>query len=404
MVVLPFNNSELCNRKLMFHLLIFRFMATKKTRTSNGTKNEKVNASSLNLASVNVLAPAGASAGASGASLLLGSSSAGAVGSGRAAGAAHGGENSPARINKVRQNFSSQLAAAVEMENESISVIELRAKIASRWAAPDFTKSAEYAAVSAAVASLDDDIRERALNGARLAWLARPENAASSATIAEIVDEIRNNYSKEFVAVCRCEVPAASDIRLYERTNLMLSTINETSKENDYITSRALPAGLSVSGLVSAVMSVRLLSAVRLALAAAVSAAKSDYFDSLDNCIRRAVRLGRSVDDVTKDITEHFPNVVTSDDKEVKRLHKNLISCWSTLRNIENAIVLAAPAGAFGAIDDGFGGWCFPASLPASDVPAKCRTLWAKRVRTMSAIDTLNGLLAAAGAAAGAAA
>lgn len=286
----------------------------------------------------------------------------------------------------------SAVASAVMDENE-MKLIELRQKIASRWAAPRFEDSEDYTIMSAALAGVPADLRDRSLNGARLAWLARPENAALTPSLSDVCDYISTNFAKEFKTLCGCSCPAASAVRVYSYTNLSVSTITADSDINDYLYSSAVPSGLSAAGLVSAVMSVRVLADVKRRFAAARAAARNEFRSCMAAAARRAGRLGVPAAVAARYFSFLLSAVPAADATEEKRLRKNLAGCWAALRACENSIVLAAPAGAFGAIEDNAGGWCFPASLPAS-ASAKVRKLWAKRVRLLSSIVTLNGLLA----------
>jgi hypothetical protein len=338
----------------------------------NGAKSSKSSKSAANVAGVVSSAVAAAVGGA-------GTSHETAV-------AVASGVASPAVVPAGRASDVSAL-----MDND-LKVIELRSKIAAKWAAGRFEDSPEYIAVSAAVAGLDNDLRDRAINGARLAWLARPENAEKKTTLAAVCEHINQHYSKEFRQICGCAVPAAASVRVYSYSYLSVSTITADSDINDYLVSTAVPAGLSASGLVAAVMSVRVLADVKRRFAAARAAARNEFRNSMAAAARRAGRLGVPAAVAARYFNFLLSAVPAADASEEKRLRKNLASCWASLRTLENEIVLAAPAGAFGAIEDTKGGWCFPASLPAS-APAKCRKLWAKRVRLLSSIDTLNGLL-----------
>lgn len=281
------------------------------------------------------------------------------------------------------------------MDLQEIKVIELRQKIASRWAAGRFEDSEDYITVSAAVASLAEDLKERAINGARLAWLARPENAEKPCTIEDVCEEIKSKYAKEFKAVCGCSVPAPAAVRLYSSTNLSVSTITADSNIKDYYNAVSVPAGLGASGLISVVMSVRVLVDIKKRFAAARAAARNDFKYCMASAARRAGRLGLSAAVAARYFSYLLNAVPAADNKEENRLRKNLASCWSAVRTIENNIVLSSPAGAFGAVEDTAGGWVFPASLPAS-APAKVRKLWAKRVRLLSDINTLDILLSRA--------
>ena len=285
---------------------------------------------------------------------------------------------------------ASVVASAVM--DQDTKVIDLRTKIASRWAAPRFEDSKEYTIMSAALAAVPADLRERSLNGARLVWLARPENAASCPTVGEVCEYINANFASEFRNVCGCSVPAASAVRVYSYTNMSVSTITADSDVNDYLYSAPVPSGLSAAGVVAAVMSIRVLADIRRRFAAARAAARNQFKDSMCLCARSASRLGISSAVAARYFSYLLNAVPAADASEEKRLRTNLSRCWASLRACENSIVLAAPAGAFGAIEDQCGGWCFPASLPAS-APAKVRKLWAKRVGLLSSISTLETLL-----------
>ena len=366
----------------------------KSSHTSKSAKSSKVSAKDL--AHVVNAAAASAPAGAG-------------VGSGASAPAASPITSGGASIsNKVgKESFNDRLAASLAM-GEDFKVSDLRQRIASNWAAPAFTLSAEYAQLTAALAGVPNDIRERAINGARLAWLARPENAATVPAVGELIDYINANFSKEFKAVCGCAVPAASAVRVYSYTDLSVSTITADSNINDYLRSTAVPAGLSCSGLVSAVMTCRIAADIKRRLAASRAAARNDFKSYMAGAVRRSQRLGISAAVAARYFSMLLGFVPAADDRDVKKLRKNLSACWAALRTCENNIILAAPAGFWGAaapIPDNEGGFCFPASLPAvpaagaaSTGVAKVRKLWAKRVGLLSSISTLNGLLRAAGA------
>jgi len=295
---------------------------------------------------------------------------------------------------------ASVVASAV-MDDTEMKLIDLRTRISSRWTAPRFEDSEEFAIMSAALAAVPADLRERSLNGARLAWLARPENAALTPSLAEVCEYISTNFAKEFRQLCGCSCPAAAAVRVYSYTNLSVSTITADSDINDYLFSSAVPAGLSAAGLVSAVMSVRVLVDIKRRFAAARAAARNEFKDCMASAARRALRLGVSPAVAARYFSYLLNAVPVADASEEKKLRKNLSGCWTSLRKIENAIVLA---GGRGALADGCGGWCFPAAGLAAVLPAgasasaavrasKVRKLWAKRVRVLSSIATLETLL-----------
>lgn len=295
----------------------------------------------------------------------------------------------------------SAVASAV-MDETEVKLIDLRTKIASRWTAPKFEDSEEYTIMSAALAAVPADLREKSLNGARLAWLARPENAASIPSVSEVCEHINANFASEFKTLCGCSCPAASAVRVYSYTNLSVSTITADSDINDYVFCSAVPAGLSASGVVAAVMSVRVLVDIKRRFAAARAAARNDFRVCMASAARRAGRLGVSPAVAARYFSYLLNAVPAADASEEKKLRKNLAGCWVALRRIENSIVLA---GGRGALADGCGGWCFPAAGLSAVLPvgasassavraSKVRKLWAKRVRVLSSICTLEALLA----------
>ena len=291
-------------------------------------------------------------------------------------------------------------AVAASMD-EDVKVSEFRAKVASRWAAPRFEDSEDYKMMSSLLASAPADLRERSLNGARLAWLARPENAASVPSVADVCEYINANFANEFKTLCGCAVPSPAAVRVYSYTSLSVSTITADSDINDYYYSASVPAGLSASAVVSAVMSVRVLVDIKRRFAAARAAARSEFKDSMAAAARRAGRLGVSPAVAARYFSYLLNAVPAADASEEKRLRANLSRCWAALRTCENSIVLA---GGRGALADGCGGWCFPAAGLAAVLPAgasaaagvqaaKVRRLWSRRVGLLSSIETLNGLL-----------
>jgi hypothetical protein len=277
------------------------------------------------------------------------------------------------------------------MDEKEIQLMAFRSKIASRWAAPEWSGAAALRAQLVAIGGLSDEQIKAAVAAA--GRKSGEDLDAVTPSIEEVTEYIRTNFAKEFKSLCGCAVPAASAVRNYSYTNLSLATITADSNISDYYTAAALPAGLSASGLVAAVLSVRVLVDVKRRFAAARAAARNDFKTCMCGAARRASRLGVPAAVAARYFSFLLGAVPAADASEEKRLNKNLASCWASLRTVENSLVLAAPAGAFGAIEDNFGGWCFPASLPAS-APAKCRKLWARRVRLLSDINTINALLA----------
>ena len=232
-------------------------------------------------------------------------------------------------------------------------------------------------------------------------WLARPENAASIPSVSEVCEHINANFASEFKTLCGCSCPAASDVRVYEYSDLSLSTITANSDISKYYYSSAVPAGLSASGVVAAVMSIRVFIDICRRFAAARAAARNGFKDCMASAARRASALRISPAVAARYFRFLLSAVPAADASEEKKLRKNLAGCWVALRRIENNIVLA---GGRGALSDGCGGWCFPAAGLAAVLPvgasasaavraSKVRKLWARRVRVLSSIATLETML-----------
>ena len=291
----------------------------------------------------------------------------------------------------------SAVASAV-MDDAEIKVIELRAKIASKWAAPEWSGAAALRALLAS-SGLSSDQIEAAVAGA--ARKSGEDLTAVCPSVSEVCEYINTNYANEFKTLCGCSVPAASAVRVYSYSNLSVSTITADSDINDYLVISSVPAGASASAVVAAVMSVRVLVDIKRRFAAARAAARNDFKNMMSSAARRALRLGVSPAVAARYFSYLLNAVPAADATEEKRLRKNLSSCWAALRSCENRIVLA---GGRGALSDGCGGWCFPAAglvavLPAGAsassavAAAKVRKLWAKRVRLLSDIETIDMLL-----------
>lgn len=369
---------------------------TKKGATSRKSSrkvSENAVLSAAGVVSAAVAAAVGVGSDASAAAPAISAAAAGAVAAGAASRAVAAGVASVAAVPSGR----SSVVVSDLMDNADIKVVELRNKIASRWAAPKFELSDDYKTVSSLVAGAPADLRESMISAARRSWEKRPENMGCVPAVAEVVEHINANFAKEFRNVCGCSCPAADAVRLYSYTNLSISTITADSRVSDYLISSNLPAGLSASGVVAAVMSVRISADIKRRFAAARAAARNDFRYCMASAARRALRLGVSPAVAARYFSYLLAAVPAADNKEEKRLRKNLSGCWASLRTVECDLVAA---GCVGGIEcdtevngETFGGFIFPASLPAS-APAKVRKLWAKRVRLLSDIETLSGLLA----------
>lgn len=284
------------------------------------------------------------------------------------------------------------------MDETELKVIELRTKIASNWAAPEWSGAAALRALLAS-SGLSSDQIEAAVAGA--ARKSGEDLTAVCPSVSDVCEYISTNYAKEFRQLCGCSVPAPVAVRVYSYSNLSVSTITADSDINDYLVVSAVPAGASASAVVAAIMSVRVLVDVKRRFAAARAAARNDFKNMMSSAARRALRLGLSASVASRYFSYLLNAVPAADASEEKRLRKNLASCWASLRACEVSLVLA---GAVGAMDDNNGGFCFPAAGLAAVLPAgasagvavkcaKIRKLWAKRVRLLSDIDTLNMLL-----------
>lgn len=335
---------------------------------------EKVTESELN---------AVAAAAAVGASALAGAGvTAGGASAALSAGSAGGGVRSAS----AGVGAAAQIDNAVIMESADIKVIELRQKIAANWAAPEWSGAAALRAVLSGAGLTGEQINAAVAAAGRKSG---EDLTATTPTLSEVCEYISTNFASEFKAVCGCAVPAASAVRLYSYSNLSVSTIAADSDINDYLITSAVPAGLSASGLVAVVLSCRVRADLLKRFAAARAAARADLFSSAEAVARRALRLGVSAAVLGRYMSLKMAAVPAADDKELKRLQKNLTSCWDSCKRIEVELI---NAGAVGGIEID-GGFVFPASLPAS-ASAKVRKLWAKRVRVLSSIDTLNALIA----------
>ena len=245
---------------------------------------------------------------------------------------------------KPRQSSNEQSALA-GVPYEDIKVTELRQKIASRWASPRFEDSPEYAALYAAVASLDADIKERAINGARLAWLARPENAAICPSVSAVVDVINAEYASEFESVCGGTCPAASAVRVWSYSALSVTTIQADSNKQDYLLNSALPAGASASAVVAGIMSVRFRYDVEKRINLARAAARASLSSALAGCVRSAVRLGLSYEVVANELQSLWATIPANDSKDLDRLIRNRDNLYNKLRALDADIVSLVAVG-----------------------------------------------------------
>lgn len=348
----------------------------KGTTSRKNRKSESVNAGNINLASINASAPAGAGCSAGGVAPI-----------------ASGSAGSPAP-HKVKQDSNSQIDAAVMLEDAK--VIELRSRIAKHFAAPEWVGAA---AVRSALAGLGLDAEQVEAAVAAAARKSGVDLSPRFCSAARVLAVIRRYYQRDFENLCGCSFAslwayyraAGSSRAVTFASRLSNSLITSDSAESDFVSATPLAAGASASAVTAAVLSFRHLAKFRNSVAAAVAADNLELDNALDAVVRRALRLGYSWGAIATKLISRFEAVPVADASDAKRLRKNLASVWASLRGVEAAIVLAAPAGAFGAIEID-GGFVFPSALPAS-APAKVRKLWAKRLRYLSSISTLETLL-----------
>ena len=352
----------------------------KGTTSRKNRKSESINASVINLASVNVSAPAGAGVSAGGIAPL-----------------ASGASGSPAP-HKSKQDINSQIDAAVMMEDAKI--IELRAKIVRHFAAPEWSGAA---AVRSALAGLGLDAEQVEAAVAAAARKSGIDLSPRFCSAARVLAVVRRYYQREFENLCGCSFAsiwsyyrAAGSSRAVTFAPLLSNTlIASNSIESDFVCASVLASGASASAVVSAVFSFRHLAAFRNSVAAAVAADNKDLDNQLDNVVRCSLRLGYSWGAIATKLISRFAAVPASDDQDIKRINKNLARLLDKVAHIDNRIIVAYPS--ISDIDTA-GGFFIPraASLPASGVSAKVRKMWAVRARLLSCVDTLNSMLSLA--------
>ena len=181
-------------------------MATKKDRTSNGTKKEKVNASEINLASVNVSAPAG---------------------SGLTAGGAGRGSVLPAvgaATHKVRQNSNSQTENAIIRETWDYQ--RLKSALCAHFAAPEWEGASAVRAALAGVPGMTSEMIE----GAVLAAARRSgvDLTPPVCRIGDVLALIHGRYSGAWSAVVGCPADELTvDVcKVYNAEGVALSDID----------------------------------------------------------------------------------------------------------------------------------------------------------------------------------
>lgn len=280
-------------------------------------------------------------------------------------------------------------SAVADMMDQEMKLQEFKSRVASHWAAPEWSGAAALRELLSASGLSADQIAAAVAAAGRKSG----ENLdAVCPSVADVCEYISSNFANEFRQLCGCGVPAASAVAVYSYTDLSVATITVNSNINDYFTAAAVPAGASASAVVSAVCSVRVLVDLKRRFAAARAAARNNFKDCMSLAARRALGLGLSAAVAARYFSMLLSAVPAADDREEKRLRKNLASCRAALAALDVRILVAVPA--VSDIDTS-GVFFVPAGavLPAS-APAKVRKLWAKRVRLLSSISTLETLLA----------
>ena len=335
-------------------------MTTKKNVAAKSVKSEKENVNNaVNNVVNSVAAPVGAGTTGGGFPAAVG------VGSSAASAGKAGKENVNDRVN-----------AADVMENE-MGLNDLRQKIVSYFAAPEWPGAASLRETLCGL-GLDDTAVNAAVNKQAIAcgWVA----SAPVCSVSRVLAVIRRYYAKDFEALTGVSVDA---LREYYRVNgavavvasplLSLSAVRAGSALTDFISVSPLPAGSSASAVVASLLSLRYIFAFNRALSAARSAARSDLRNSLASCWRAAVRLGMSVDDIVIELKEVAFYTSVSDAKERETLRKNRDNAINQANAINDAILLAGGA--------------------EGEKPAKVAKLLARRARYYSVVSTCENLL-----------
>ena len=357
------------------NILIFKVM-TKRNSGANGVKNTSTKKSVKVSFAADVLTKESNQLNAVTAAAVAGASSHAvslAVGAGLA---------SAASVPAGRANDVANLM------DQEIKLMEFRTKVANHWAAPEWSGAAALRDLLSASGLSADQIAAAVAAAGRKSG---EDLAAVCPSVADVCEYISTNFESEFRQLCGCAVPAPAAVAVYSYTELSVSTITVNSDINDYFTAASVPAGASASAVVSAVLSVRVLVDLRRRFAAARAAARNNFKDCMSLAARRALGLGLSAAVAARYFSLLLSAVPAADDREEKRLRKNLASCRAALAALDMRVLVLCPA--VSDIDTA-GAFFVPAGavLPAS-APAKVRKLWAKRVRLLSSISTLETLL-----------
>lgn len=309
-------------------------MATKKNRT-NGTKIEKVNASAIDLASVNVSAPDGIGLSDGTMSVDGGALSAPAVGGG-------------VRSGKGRNNSSDQLDTAIEMdvkenaEKEQKKEDTLYNKVVARFLAPEFDKNS-FAASLIAEGLEFTAIVER-VNAARREW--DNNHPAPACSTALVLDVFKKEYEKEFTELVGVapDGVAPSDVRIY-------------SRPAGCLVSRPLAPDASASAIVRAVLSYRWKVKDDDEMKKRARARRNEYYSGLSMAARNGLDLGLSDDEIMKDFERRLMHARHEMDTDTARLRSSFLKYRKQLDDAIARLVAVCPAVAvarLGSSDDVF--------------------------------------------------
>lgn len=342
-------------------------MTTIKKSSQASKTAKRVKVANINFAGVNMSAPSGAgvTAGGAGAGSVL-----------PAVGAA-----APA---KVRQTGSDQLQAAIVREDD-VKLSELRSRIASHFALPEWSGAAALRA--SLLPLVESGVMSSEQYDAVLSAAARKAGViAPICSVARVLAVVRAHYLKDFESVCGCTFDS---VRAYYRENgcaagvfsllLPLGSVRANSLQSDYVSCVSLSGGASASAVVAAVLSFRYLASFRFALSGAVSAARVNVRNNLANCWRDASRLGMSFEDVKTMLEEIASYVSEVDNKQRNQLQRNNENAWRNINEINDLILMAGGADFAGCEND--------------KQRAKVRKLLAKRARFESVVSTTSRLL-----------
>ena len=353
-----------------------------------GTKVSKKQIDAAVAAAAGVVAPSGAGVG-SGAS-----ASAVSVAPAGVAGGASG------RSGRGRSDYASQLQIINNEYEQELKVSALAADIKKYFAVPEW---AGAAALRAALQPLvDDGTMTLEQYDATLAAAARKAGVVVPVcSLPRVLAVVRAHFINEFENVCgvsfasvRAFFAGGAKFGVFS-LRLNLSLVVADSAFNDFVRCESLAAGASASAVIRAFLSVRFAGAFLAARAAAVKVARTSFFDGLAAAFRAGSKLGVSVKEMQEYLEEISVSVPASDNKDKERLTRSLSRTLRQIAAIEYGSNTAAGLLFYvpSLFDDDFvlrSG----AALPAVGVSAKCRKLWAQRVRLLSAADTLRALLA----------